>query len=372
MKPEYKIYVVERNLDCLCRDMNPISVLSRLMKSKIFKQYDSERVNHEVTTQEKTMLIMETLMEMDFSVLSKFLSILASIDSTHYDLARTIQPVENHIAWFTPSPAHAAAVVYTLEKYAGAKFSKMARCGEGKSLVVRRGRVFPREFEENRERVFGDLPVVDTEKMVMQSHRNEVSLVFPTAGSDVPSALENWFGAGLVGNAKLILMSGVSRWEGAGRRMAVIATGVSGSVAGGERACAGVSDDEVKSLERHLSHTITEDTEDWVEEEGSSCDGGKPEVGFVDLPQQPPNGESEGDPVHGDSEHVMSTADCPAFKFYDLCKRKCPDQRSLLCQGVIPDPAHCRTIAGSESTAAIACSCVLMEVCKFYLQTVFL
>lgn len=365
MRAEYKD-LLEANLVRLCEVVNPAQVLSRLLKSGIFKQYDVERVNHEVTSQEKTSLIIETLMDRSFEALSEFLCILASIDSSHYDLGREIQPVKHCVAWFTPSPAHAAAVVYALEEYAGAKFSKMARCGESKSLIVRRARVFPREFGKDEDPDNTIMPndldedslPLDTQEIIKSSHQTEVCLVFPTVNSDVSSVLESWFEEDLVGDADLILMSGECTGR-RGRRRAVIATEVCGGVAGGERVCAGMGTEDMKSLEGHLSQVLKKRKEQWVERECGVTDSGpRPEVGFVRLSQQP---SEASDLTDEGADCALCTANSLAFKFYQLCQRKHPIQPSLFCQGIPHDGT-----AGTESTAAVACSCLLMEVCKFY------
>ena len=364
MKVEYRD-LLEGYLECLCKRMDPEKVLSRLKKSGVFQKYDEERVNHKITTQDKVSLIMEILMERSFEDLSKFLCILASIDSDHCDLALMVQPVNYRVAWFVPSPAHAAAVVYVLEKYAGAKFTKITRCGE--MLAMRRARVFPREFgkdEEPDDQVMPDedsLPV-DVEAIVTSSHQTEVCLFFPTANSDVLVALETWFGEGLVTGSQLLLMSDIGGGPGAGRgRKGVIVTEV---CTDGERVHAGVED--LKSLEDHLSRVLMEGGHEWMKEEwmkeecGSKCE---PQVGFAKLPSEE---GTDGDGSDQGAGPVPSAADSLAFKFYQLCQLKCPTQPSLLCQGIPPLLPAGEVTLGTKSAAAVTCSCFLLEVCRFY------
>lgn len=366
MKGEYRD-LLEGKMALLCERMDPAKVLSRLKKSGVFQKYDVERVDHQTTTQDKVTLILEIMMERSFEDLSQFLCILASID---YDLAILVQPVNYHIAWFVPSPAHAAAVVYVLEKYAGAKFTKITRCGE--MLAVRRARVFPREFEKDEEPDDPVLPdedslPVDAEEAVALSHQTEVCLVFPTANTDVSVALETWFGGDSVTDAQLVLMGGIGAGTPARGRKGVIVTEV---CTGGERVCAGVKD--LKPLDSHLSSVLEDGREEWIKKECGSAEC-KPQVEFVTIPEQPsPEENGEGSDQRGGSDHVPSTAKSLAFNFYQLCQLKCPTQPSLLCQGILPpdpgthppDPA--REMRAAESTAAVNCSCYLMEVCRFY------
>jgi hypothetical protein len=204
MKLVYR-HLLEDNVARLCRDMDPSQVLGRLVNSGIFQKYDAEKVNHKVTTQEKTTCIIDTLMNMPFEALSEFLCVLASIDAKHYALASEMQPVNYRIAWFSPSPTQAAAAVYVLEKYAGARFSKMARCGD--SLVVRRARLFPKEFkgsDDSAAPADDGSPLLDVAEVVSSSHQTELCLAFPVANADTTDALGSWFGQDIVSDSEWV------------------------------------------------------------------------------------------------------------------------------------------------------------------------
>ena len=357
MKQEYE-NLMNRHLEALCSRMNMAAVLSRLVKSGMFTQDDLERVEHETTMQDKNTLIVDILAtERDFDALSEFLRVLASIDHTHYDLATELQPVRHRIAWFAPSPTHAAAVVHALEKYAGARFSKMSREGERKSLVVRRARVFPKEFDPKEQK-----DVLDVQEVVKSSHQTEVCLAFPATQTDVSGTLRSWFGEGLAAGADLVLMSSVcgDMVGGRGERAVVVTEAQSGR---GERVCAGIDGEGMESLKTQLSRSLAAgEGEEWMAKECGASDSGKPRVEFRVLSQHLP-AEEEAAPKLALTGSCCSIKDTLPFLFYSLSQQHCPGQCSLLCVGIPPSVSG---EVGSESTAAVACSCFLMEICRHF------
>lgn len=388
MKSHYR-KVLESHCDELCKGMDPVAVMDGLRKRGVFKKYDWEEVENVVTTQNKNLMILEKVGEGDFNTLSEFLRVLTSIGKSHHHLAKLIQPVQHCIAWFTPSPAHAAEVVHTLQEYASAKFSKMERSGEGKSLVTRRARIFPKDYTDDPK---------TPEEEVSLSHGTEVCLVFPASShsvADVSHAMESWFaGEGLVGGADLVLMSTGGGGDGRG---VVIATQVCGE---GERMAAGIPEVELRSLETHLAHLLVEGkgVGDWVDKE---CTGVRPAVEFHVLSQHSEEEENNADsvPLTGESCATL------ALKFYGLCKENYPNKRSVFCQPNTPTGAGDgllgveSTTGGAESTATggvestatggvestatggaesaatggaaicVTSCCVLMEICRHYCYT---
>ena len=358
MKSHYK-RVLQLHYSTLCEGMDPDAVMNGLKRRGVFTKYDVEEVEAKVTTRNKNQLILDKMEERDFNALSEFLCVLASIGKSHLDLATLIQPVQHRIAWFTPSPAHAAEVVHTLQKYAGAKFSKMERSGEGKSLVTRRARIFPKDYTDDPK---------TPEDEVGMSHGTEVCLVFPASShsvADILHAMETWFaGEGLVNSANLVLMStsdGDSASEGDGKGT-VIATQVCGE---GDRVAAGISEEELKSLETHLTHLLVEGrgVGEWVDKE---CIGGRPAVEFCVLSQHSEEEENNADsiPLTGESHATLG------LQFYRLCEDNYPDKHSVFCQTNSPgeDLRAESTTTGGAAIRMTSC-CVLMEICRHYCYT---
>lgn len=377
--------LLDDNLVHFCESMNPTKVVSRLVTRGILKKYDAETINHEVTTQNKNAKIIDTLQNRDFNSLSEFLRTLTSIDHNHSELAEKLQPVQHRITWFAPSPTQAAAVVYVLETYADAKFSRMERTGERKSLVVRRARIFPKEFTKEDYESHTGLPI-DVDEVVRLSHKIEVCLVFPAShtASDTLFALESCFaGEELVSCADMLLMSGAYESHVGERRRAMIATEVCG-MDKGESVCAGMMEDELHSLKTTLLQTLTKISDEkggWIRKEGHYADD-KPELVFrrqqqlstVNSDTTTPNLDIAEDATGA----TVFTSDPQAFRFYSLCEDKCPGKQSLMCYGVFchedsdkmgaVSPGAtlegCVVGPGAESTAAVTSSCILMEVCR--------
>lgn len=357
MKGEYR-RLLDANMAALCEGMDHAKVVSRLAKSGLFGKFELEKISHKDTTQDKNMQVVEYLQDRDFGGLSEFLRTLASIDHAHYKLAEKLQPVEHRIAWFAPSPAHAASVVYALEEYAGAKFSRMERGGANKSLVIRRARIFPREFDrEQQPRT--EVPL-DSEKMVTFSHKTEVCLIFPASHvpSDILPALESFFAADeLISNVDMFL-TGVTDVVGRGR--VVLATEVC-NVVGGERVSAGVKEDKLKSLETCLK-SLEQGTEEWIKKEQDGV-ALKLDVSFNTLCQLTKGSEETLDAATS----VIFISDPMAYRFYELCQARCPEKGSLLCHSALcqEEEGELAVVGlGVETRAAVTSSCVLMEVCR--------
>lgn len=335
-----------------CKNMHPDKVVSRLAKAGVFRRYELETIDSKTTTQAKVTQVIEFLQNRDFDGLSEFLRILASVDQAHYQLAQQLQPVRHRVAWFAPSPAHAAAVVYALERYAGAKFSSMVRGGEDKSLVMRRARIFPREFAADRQPKT-EVPV-DVQHEVTWSHKTEVCLAFPASHlpCDVLPALEKFFAeGGVVTDADMVVTSVVVETESDSceeeeERSVIVATEVCDE-ASGEKACAGVEEARLSFL-RSLSG---KGTGDWIEKERT-----KLEIDFKPLLCQSQDSKAPITPITGTAttSPCISTSSPVPYRFYQLCQEKFPEKSSLLC--------HCP----AESRAAVTTTCVLMEVCKHF------
>lgn len=376
MKDEYRLYVLELHSEVLCKGMDPARVVSRLVKYGVFKQIDVELVDHEVSVQEKNLKIIDTLLERDFQGLSQFLRALMSIDHAHCQLAETLQPVQHRIVWFAPSPTHAASVVYTLERHAGAKFSGMERAGPDKSLVLRRARVFTEEYdredfdptseqEREEEEEEGQVPV-DVGEVVRWSHRTEVCLFFPASSCAPLPALKGLFAAreGLMASANLLLM-GMTQEEGGRKREGTrvqIAMEVSSA---GERSGAGLlAGDKLEALKDSLSRSLKVPSQEvgvWLEEERDSTDG-KVELDFCTLT----NTDMDTSTENGSSS-IAFTDDPLVQEFSSLCREKCPGKANLLCRSVVckeEEGELAPVKLGLESRAAVTCSCVLMEVSR--------
>lgn len=367
MKGVYRILLDTHN-EALCKGMDPAKVANRLVKSGVFRLFDLEHVNSKIATQEKNEEIISRLQNRSFKDLSVFLCVLTSIDYAHYELALQLQPVTRHILVFSPSSSHAAAMVYVMEKYAGAKFSKMERVGTEKALVLRRARVFPREL--NTE----DIPLAQRlrdKERALSSHRTELSLVFPAyhAPGDATSALESLFSEGLVSSADVVLMSVVcGRRERGG---AVIATQV---------CCTETAEAKPRSLETHLSHALSEQSSErtWRDEVAVDLEFGVSWQPLIRDSNEPPNLDSAGDT----SNSAAFTLEDPlSLGFSALCRDQCPGKCStLLCCGLLPHEAEPTATAevslasggaeldrlGSESIAALTSSGVLKETCEYF------
>lgn len=376
MKGVYRILLDTHN-EALCKGMDPAKVANRLAKSGVFRLFDLEHVNSKIATQEKNEEIISRLQNRSFKDLSVFLCVLTSIDHAHYELALQLQPVTRRILVFSPSPSHAAAVVYVMEKYAGAKFSKMERVGTEKALVLRRARVFPREL--NTE----DIPLTQRlreKERALFSHRTELSLVFPAyhTPGDATSALESLFSEGLVSSADVVLMSAVcGRREGGGT---VIATQV---------CCTETAEAKPRSLETHLSQALSKQSNErtWRDEVAVELEFGlscrQPLIrDSNELPNldsnEPPNLDGTGDT----SNSAAFTLEDPlSLGFSALCRDQCPGKCStLLCCGLLPHEAEPTATAevslasggaeperlGSESVAALTSSGVLKETCEYF------
>ena len=359
--------LLEGNLSELCDKMVPSQVTSRLVKQGVFKDYDVQMLDSIVTKRHKNEYIINSISERGFSALTKFLCALSSIDHAHSALAERIQPVRNRITWFSAMPAHAAAVVYALEKYAGAKFSGMKRVGRNKVLVGRRARIFPKEYDEK------NTPALDLPERAKHAHKTEVCLLFPatpTPADAAESALESWFAEGLGLDADTVVMGGAYEGEAVGERgRAVVATRCS---YGEEEARGGLTEVEFESLEAALSESLSnlDERPPWLEEFANAV----PEVKFCKMCCQSPTGDETRSTETASRGEVMVTDSLP-FLFYKLCRQHCPGKRSLLCQGGYA--TACATSDGErdlspaqpldpESTAALRSSCVLLEICKHY------
>lgn len=345
--------------------MDPSRVLNLLLlRSKFFGKYERELVEHEVTTQDKNQKILDLLSNADFDTLSEFICILSSIDHTHLDLALTVQPVRYRVLWFCPSSAQAAAVVYVLEKYARAKFSRMQRAGRDDCLVVRRGRPFPIEYKEGELKK--KVESVDVlKKLLPYCHPVEVCLVFPASNDSavVADALETSFEEEPSQKVDLFLLGNVYVGGMGGKGRVVMATQVCGGGEGEDSdILSGITDEDMSSLERALGDLAPQDLSWLNDEEPTTMD--KPQVIFSPVASTTAHSDSASSaaaaaddvPTLEPCEDVM-VCDPLAFKFYSLCQDKYPGKQSLVCEGVVSSEE-------ARSKMAVISSCVLMETCS--------
>ena len=349
MLSEYKEQLSSCHLEELCKKMNPLKVAGKLVNSGIFDQYDLEIVQSKITTLEKNSCILDTLVTRGFNGLSEFLKVLSSLDHTHLLLAELVQPVKYRIFWFAPTPTHAAAVVYVLEKYAQARFSKMWKQGKDKSLVVRRARVFVREYTEEDAEEFSK-QAIDVTKMVKSSHEVEVCLVFPASG-DITAALKVCFDEDMVSASDLVVMSGNSSSDGRLEEERVIVA--TEAMRGEESVSAGITGAKLASLETSL-HQILSGSGDqqpvWLRQ----CNK-PPHIEFLSLSDCTKD-VSNSNTIH----HLIPD-------FYKYCRDVCPGTKSLAFKG--SSFSSSKTMRGLESrgTGVIpATCCIVMEVCNYY------
>ena len=359
-------------MNALCA-MDPGKVMKGLASCDppLFKRDHLEEIRHNKTTDQKNMKLVETLMYRDFKGLSEFLRTLTSIDHAHYKLSLELQPLKHRIGWFAPSPAHAAAVVYVLEEYADAKFSRMERGGgDNKSLVIRRARIFPDEFTpEEKER--SEVPI-DAMERVKWSHTTEVCLVFPASNIDSMTALEKFLEDKKLTSELDLILTSVVEVKGQGSREkggeAVLAEEVlcdTGRVSSGvEKA------KKLESLKTYLNTFSPHGPEHWLEREKEII-GTKPDISFNTLEQcsSEISDSNSTDDASANTSSTILVRDPIAYRFYELCGAKCPGKASLLCYSAVrreEEGALATVSLRAESRAAVTSSCVLMEVCRHF------
>ena len=348
MLKQYKELLYKMIVD-LCHKMNTVKVTSELLKYRKFDRTDLERVMEQPTTMLKNEVLVTILLERDFDTFSEFLRSLSSIDQVHLALAEAIQPVRFRILWFSISPVHAAAVVHTLEKYAKATFSKMQRIGEDKSLILRRGRVFKREYSETEL----DMDVQELEKY---SHEVEVCLVFPTFSSDPIASLETCFKECLISHLNLLVMGGVCEENRQGGHCFVISQstnreGVCVKPIGYDLTVSPIRganiDQAVDKLCDHFGRLQTK-----------SC----------------PMQDLSDNGVAGKSVSNLSLAfDPTTFDFYSICQRYFPETRSFVCLGNMASVGVGKLVQGVEpigqcdgmESAAIISARAVMNIIEY-------
>ena len=370
--------LIELNFTTLCA-MDPHKVMNQLVRMRAMKVEDRERMESKKTTKEKNLYILDVLLESPFIALSKFLRVLNSIDHTHLELAELIQPVGYRIVWFTPDPAHAAAVVYALEKYDNAIFSKMQRIGSSESLVARRARVFVKEYSKEKLKELSE-KLVNVQDVVKRSHEVEVCLLFPVSleVSDISSALEACFEEDVSSDADLVIMSGTLSKEGGRsldeRRAMVIAPEAAYDEEIESVTSVRALPTELKTLETSLLQTL-KGSPTWSQKELTSSG---PLVEFACLGPQTAAKSSRELPVLDCAEDALDKtyniiSDPLASHFYSLCQDKRPGKSSLVCKGVLSSKEEAGDLSQSQvktdSTVAVFSSCILMEICKHYYKT---
>ena len=182
---------LDRSLQDLCGKMKPEKVGTEMLKGQCFSFSDWEVVTGQSTADQKNEKLVDIIQGKELDGLTNFIRSLTSIDDDHRALAEKVLPVRYRVLWLSTSPAHAACVVHALEENGNAAFSKMERIGEDKMLIVRRARVFRKEYSNSELKEAGD---IRSKGMVENCHDCEVCLVFPaTYRQDLAITLEAVF-----------------------------------------------------------------------------------------------------------------------------------------------------------------------------------
>lgn len=338
----------------LCEKMDTVKVTSELLKDPYFDKTDLETVMHPPTTRDKNSTLVDVLQGKDFDILSEFLRSLSSIDKTHLALAEAIQPVRFRILWFSINPAHAAAVVHTLKEYARASFSRMQRIGKDSSLILRRSRVFKKEYSKEEL-------VKDTQESERYSHEVEVCLVFPSSQNDPIASLETCFKEKLISQPDVLVMGGVCEVGGESGLSLVVSKATNAK---------GVC---VKPTGYNLAFSDFSQ----IRDARSSCIDQKRDRLCDHLESLHVESYSM-QALECSSSESSPAFDPDTFKFYSLCQDYFPESRSLVCKGSMPSLASdcARELEGVapvgacgqmvESAAMVTSTCALMNIINYY------
>ncbi len=197
--------VLEERVIDIIGNMNPGKVANELVKGTRFNRTDRENVVYSSEpTSGKNQILLNIIQKRGLNGLTEFICSLTSVDEEHRILAETLQPVKYRILWVCTCPVHAAAVVHVLK----GSFCKMQRIGKDFNIVLRRGRVFRKEFTEKE---FRDMKDSEQKLMAKQFHEVEVCLVFPAIEKDAPSdIIEEVFKEKLVSDVNLVVLGKIS------------------------------------------------------------------------------------------------------------------------------------------------------------------
>jgi len=195
---------LDSHLTELCQKMEPEKVAREMLKGNSFTISDWEEVTHPTTTTtDKNEKLVNLVQRKEINGLTNFIRSLTSIDDNHMALAEKILPVRYRVLWLSTSPAHAASVVQALEEGGNAAFSKMERIGKDKLLIIRRARVFRKEYSDSELKKTSEIV---SKKMIENCHDCEVCLVFPaTYRQDLAFTLEAVFRERLIQPSLVVL-----------------------------------------------------------------------------------------------------------------------------------------------------------------------
>lgn len=361
MLPPYR-ELLDNQIEDLCEKMNPEKVVSELLKYRLFDKSDMEKVMAPSTTRDRNVQLVNILEGMEFDTLSEFLRSLSSIDQTHLALAEAIQPVRYRVLWLSMSPVHAAAVVHTLETYANASFTKLQRIGADRSLILRRTRVFKREYSREELAKIN----IDAQELVKYSHEVEVCLVFPSVGKDPIVCLETFFKQSLISKLDLVVMGGVCEMGGGCGRSFIVS-----QVTDLKEVCVKPTSYDLTSSD--FSKIRDASKEDSLSDHASlqieSCPMQAKSVDDLCLTSSPAADRcSTSDP--------SMMFDLVTFQFYSLCHLYLPETRSLVCKSNVPfsgcnkptKEAEVGIVSGCghESEAVMQSARALMNIITYY------
>ena len=351
--------------------MDPEKVVNELWGCELLHKSDKEGVMCLDKTFQKNQKLVDIIQSRNFKTFSKFLHILCSIDEKHLALAEELQPVRFRILWFSFNQLQAAAVVHTLERYAGAAFTRMQRIGEGGSLILRRGRVFIKEHSKE------ELKRDPHKRLERYSHDVEVSLVFPSFWSDPISSLESCLKQQLFSQQlDMLVMGGVCEGSGEDGQGVVItkATQLKGVV----EVCAKPMGIDLISSD--FSHIVDVESS-WIN--NSLCN----RLGNLQITPCPMDSRSGKEAQFSSDQQDASMCGCSeanvvfdptVFNFYGLCREYFPKARSVVCLGSLPRVAAaspCRPTQEVEGIvgygrgvelAAMTSARALMNIIHYY------